>query len=105
MRMHHLLLIAATVLGGTVPSWAQSDMRVYPAGCFDRYGRPLNPDPANPANSADPSCRPPDSGVVMRGAQPGATSPSAGAPSMQPGSVNLPPTPVPLPGGIGVMSR
>ena len=82
---------------------AQSDVYVYPAGCFDAYGRPLNPDPAEPARSVDPACQPPDRGAIMRGSRSGAPS-AAGSPSMQPGSINLPPTPVPVPGGIGVMN-
>jgi hypothetical protein len=83
---------------------AQSDVYVYPAGCFDAYGRPMNPDPANPSNSADPACQPPSSGAVIRGSRSGNAAPARGGPSMQPGSINLPPTPVPVPGGMGVMT-
>ena len=79
---------------------AGGEVFVYPPGCFDREGRPINPDPALPSRSADPSCQPP-SGTVMQG-----RARSTGAPgeaSMEAGSVNRPPLPVPVPDGIGVM--
>jgi hypothetical protein len=102
-------LRARVVLSAMLSLWwptatpAQADVYIYPAGCFDAYGRPLNADPADPSRSRDASCQPPSGGVVMRGSRGGA-APSPGSPSMQPGSINLPPTPVPVPGGLGVMN-
>lgn len=71
---------------------------IYPAGCYDAAGRPVNPDPANPGRTADPACQPPSGAVVQeRRSAPG------GEGSMERGSINLPPLPVPVPDGIGVM--
>lgn len=104
-RRRSIVVLLCTALGLAWPLSmpAQSDVYVYPAGCFDAYGRPLDPDPSNPAVSANPDCQPPQADAAVRGARSGA-APAAGAPSMQRGSINLPPTPVPVPGGIGVMS-
>lgn len=84
----------------SAPAQSASDSApvfVYPAGCYDAAGRPVNPDPANPARTADPGCQPP-SGVVVHGRRS-----AGGEGSMEPGSINLPPLPVPVPDGIGVM--
>lgn len=72
---------------------------VYPAGCYDRAGRPVNVDPTNPERSADPACQPP-SGTVVRGRP---SLPGDGQGTMEPGSINRPSLPVPVPDGIGVM--
>lgn len=61
---------------------------VYPAGCYDAAGRPLRPDPA---------CQPAGPTRVR-----GRRGPAAD-PVLAPGSINLPSTPVPVPGGIGVL--
>jgi hypothetical protein len=98
-----VLLFATLSLAWPMAVPAQSDVYIYPAGCFDAYGRPLNADPADPSKSRDSGCQPPGGGVVVRGSRGAAASPP-GSPSMQPGSINLPPTPVPVPGGIGVMN-
>jgi hypothetical protein len=97
------MLCAALWLTWPIAVPAQSDVRIYPAGCFDAHGRPLRADPSNPANSADPACQPPDAGSVIQGGR-SAAPPPAGVPTMQRGSINLPPTPVPVPAGIGVMN-
>lgn len=99
-----VLLCTAWCLAWPMSVPAQSDVYVYPAGCFDSYGRPLDPDPANLAKSLDPACQPPDSGTLMRGGRTGSSAAPGSGPSMQPGSINLPPLPVPVPGGIGVMN-
>lgn len=100
-----VLLSAVLLLTWPMQVPAQSDVFVYPAGCFDAYGRPMSPDPANPSYSADPACQPPSSGAVVRGSRSGSgAAPARGGPSMQSGSINLPPTPVPVPGGMGVMN-
>ena len=78
----------------------QGDVFVYPAGCYDREGRPVNPDPASPSRSADPACQPP-TGTVVQGRPRGTGAP--GEASMEAGSINRPPLPVPVPDGIGVM--
>ena len=72
---------------------------VYPPGCYDGAGRPVNPDPANPGRSADPGCQPP-SGTVVQGHRPAGAS---GEGTMVRGSINRPPLPVPVPDGYGVM--
>lgn len=72
---------------------------VYPAGCYDAAGRPVNPDPAYPARSVDSACQPP-SGATVQG---GRAAPATGEASMERGSINRPPLPVPVPDGIGVM--
>jgi hypothetical protein len=98
------LLLAAIGSAWPLAVPAQPDVYVYPAGCFDAHGRPLEPDPANPAASIRRDCRPPEGDTtLLQGSRTGA-KPADGAPSMQPGSINLPPTPVPVPGGIGVMN-
>ena len=75
---------------------------VYPPGCYDEAGRPVNPDPANPGRSADPGCQPP-SGTVVEGRR-GPDGPIApGETHMEPGSISRPPLPVPVPDGIGVI--
>lgn len=79
---------------------ADGNVFVYPAGCYDREGRPFNPDPASPSRSADPACQPP-SGTVVQGRARGTGAP--GEASMEAGSINRPPLPVPVPDGIGVM--
>jgi len=84
----------------SAPAQSASDgaaVFVYPAGCYDAAGRPVNPDPANPARTADPACQPP-SGAVVQGRRS-----AGGEGSMVPGSINRPPLPVPVPDGIGVM--
>ena len=98
------LLCAVLSLSWPLSAPAQPDVYVYPAGCFDSYGRPLKADPNNPANSIDPACRPPGEGAIVRGSRSGASPGGNGGPSMQPGALNLPPTPVPVPAGIGVMN-
>lgn len=97
------LLCAVLSLAWPMSVPAQQDVYVYPAGCFDAYGRPLKPDPANPSMSLDPTCRPPGDGAIVRRSRSGAAA-TPGAPSMQRGSMNVPPTPVPVPAGIGVMN-
>jgi hypothetical protein len=99
-----VVLCTVSCLAWPMPVPAQSDVYVYPAGCFDSYGRPLKPDPADLAKSLDPACQPPDSGTLMRGSRSGSPPAPGSGPSMQPGSINLPPMPVPVPGGIGVMN-
>ena len=74
------------------------DVFIYPAGCYDKAGRPVNPDPGNPSRSASAACQPPSGGVV----QGNRTAPAAGGPSVDRGSINPPPLPVPVP-DIGVM--
>ncbi len=75
---------------------------IYPPGCYDRAGRPINVDPANPGRSADAACQPP-SGTVVQGRR-GPDGPIApGETHMERGSVNRPPLPVPVNDGYGVI--
>lgn len=104
-RRRSVGVLLCTAMGVAWPLWvpAQSDVYVYPAGCFDAHGRPFDADPSNPTMSANPACQPPRTGAAIRGSRSG-TTPAAGAPTLQSGSINLPPTPVPVPRGIGVMN-
>ena len=72
---------------------------IYPAGCYDAAGRPVQADPANPEWSADPACRPPQ-GAIVQGRRP---SGSSDGPVLDQGSINLPPLLIPVPSGLGVL--
>jgi hypothetical protein len=69
------------------------------AACYDEFGQPLQPHPANPALSGDPRCHAPRETVVRRSRSPQSRSSD---PVLEEGTISLPRTPVPVPGGIGV---
>lgn len=92
------ILCAGLVAVG--PGIAQDDVFVYPPGCYDAAGRPLRADPADLHRPVDPACLPGSSVLQQHRAGSGA---ARSGPVMEPGSINLPPTPVPVPSGIGVM--
>ncbi|TDU26830.1 hypothetical protein DFR24_3861 [Panacagrimonas perspica] len=95
VRLSPAVRSSAPVQGGS----NAAPVSVYAAGCYDAAGRPVNPDPANPGRSVDSACQPPSGAMVQGGRSAAAT----GEASMERGSINRPPLPVPVPDGIGVM--
>lgn len=80
---------------------AQGGARTQPAAitCYDSFGEPIPEEQvAASRRSGQPPCG--EYYVVQRRR----AAPSAiRGPSMEPGSINLPRSPIPLPGGFGVM--
>lgn len=66
--------------------------------CYDSFGEPVPEEQVVASRRAgQPPCG--EYYVIQRRR----TGPTLGGPTMEPGSINLPPSPVPLPGGMGVM--
>lgn len=90
---------AQDAMAASKSSRQQEAVVVYPAGCYDEFGRPARPHSANSSVSGDPACygRPAPVQQRRRSVAP-ASDPMSG--------VGLPRTmPLPVPGGIGGLGR